>query len=67
MQQYRAYVQADVSNPKPKQRYLIALTKFLTQWKHKYGDISIVLMMDVNGDISDKKITLAQGKILYMM
>ena len=54
MQQYRAYVKAGISNPKPKHRCLIALTQFMTQWKEKHNDSSIILMMDANGDRSDK-------------
>ena len=54
MQQYRAYIKSNVSKPKPKQRCLLDLAKFIDQWKANHVDSSIILMMDSNGDGSDK-------------
>ena len=53
MQQARAYIKANISNPKPKQRCLVNLAKFIEQWKSTHTDSSIILMMDANGDGSD--------------
>ena len=53
MQQYKACTKANISNPKPKQRCLVNLAKFIEQWKSTHTDSSIILMMDANGDGSD--------------
>ena len=53
MQQYRALIKDNVSKPKPKQRCLLDLTKAIQDWKQKFDDNSIILMMDANGDESD--------------
>ena len=53
MQQYRSYIKSNISKPKPKQRCLQDLAKFIEKWKSTYEESSIILMMDANGDSSD--------------
>ena len=53
MQQYRALVKDNVSNPKPKQRCLLDLAQEIQEWRKRFVDNSIILMMDANGDNTD--------------
>ena len=53
MQQYRAYIKENVSNPRPKQRILKDLTTLITQWRNNNNNSSVIVMLDANGDDSD--------------
>ena len=56
MQQYRAMLKANISKPKPKHSCLLELATFLKTWKQQFESYSIILMMDANGDASDKQL-----------
>ena len=53
MQQYRALLKENVSNPKPRTHMLIDLETFITNWTTQHTLPSVILMMDANGDSSD--------------
>lgn len=52
-QQHRAYLNENVSRPKPKHRILIDLANFITTWRGHNKTPSVIVMMDANTDTTD--------------
>ena len=53
MQQHRALLKDNVSKLKPRQRLLDDLETFISNWKERNADSSVILMMDASGDSTD--------------